>query len=97
MEIIFYENRNGEKPAEEFINSLDKKLRVKVERVIQALAQDGSMLGMPFSKYLDDGIYELRASLASNTARVLYFFIVGNCAVLTHGFIKKTQDRKSVV
>ena len=40
---------------------------------------------------LEDGIFELRAQAGNNISRVLYFFMLGNQAVLTHGFIKKTQ------
>ena len=46
---------------------------------------------MPFSRYLEDGIYELRTSQGSNITRVLYFFVVGERVILTHGFVKKTQ------
>ena len=40
---------------------------------------------------LQDGILELRAKVGSNISRVMYFFYDGKKAVLTHGFIKKTQ------
>ena len=46
---------------------------------------------MPLSEFLEDGIFELRAQAGNNISRVLYFFMLGNQAVLTHGFIKKTQ------
>ena len=35
---------------------------------------------------------ELRISFGGNITRVLYFFIVGDTAVLTNGFVKKTQQ-----
>lgn len=34
---------------------------------------------------------ELRAKVGSDISRVLYFFVVGQRAILTHGFIKKTN------
>jgi len=34
---------------------------------------------------------ELRTIFGNNISRVLYFFMVGDTAVLTNGFIKKTQ------
>ena len=46
---------------------------------------------MPFSRHLDDGIFELRTVQGSNITRVLYFFVAGGEIVLTHGFVKKTQ------
>ncbi len=60
-------------------------------RSIQALQDMGVSLRMPLSESLDDGIFELRAKVGTNISRVLYFFVIGNQAVLTHGFIKKTQ------
>ena len=49
------------------------------------------MLRPPESKELDDGIMELRLSFGNNITRMLYFFFIGNTAVLTNGFVKKTQ------
>lgn len=34
---------------------------------------------------------ELRAKVGSDISRVMYFFVIGKKAVLTNGFIKKTQ------
>ena len=60
-------------------------------RSIQALQDMGISLRMPLSESLEDGIFELRAKVGTNISRVMYFFVIGNRAVLTHGFIKKTQ------
>ena len=57
---------------------------------IELLKYGGYQLREPYSKSLDDGILELRAKSGNNIFRVLYFFVVGNTAVLTNGFIKKT-------
>ena len=51
----------------------------------------GIFLRLPLSESLDDGIFELRAKVWTNISRVMYFFVVGDRAVLTHGVIKKTQ------
>ena len=45
----------------------------------------------PYSKALDDGIFEIRTKFGSDITRVLYFFVVGKKVILTNGFIKKTQ------
>ena len=37
------------------------------------------------------GIFELRTKQGSDITRVLYFFVVGKKAILTNGFIKKSQ------
>ena len=51
----------------------------------------GNDLREPYSKFLSDGIYELRAVQGNNITRVLYFFVVGQKIILTNGFVKKTQ------
>lgn len=91
MEIQFYKDELGRVPVEDFLDKLDIKMRQKMLRSIQALQEMGIFLRMPLSESLDDGIFELRAKVGSNISRVMYFFIVGNRAVLTHGFVKKTQ------
>lgn len=71
--------------------SLDDKMRAKIARAISRLEKNGTELREPFSKHLENGIFELRASFSSNTSRVLYFFFTGRAIILTNGFIKKTQ------
>jgi phage-related protein len=89
--IIFYEKADGTKPAKEFLDGLEIKMETKMKRVINAVEKNGTELREPYSKHLDDGIFELRAKVGSNISRVLYFFFVGRKIILTHGFIKKTQ------
>jgi len=91
LEVIFYDKADGTKPAKDFISGLAPKMRAKMLRVVDFLEANGSELREPYSKPLDDGIFELRAQVGSDTSRVLYFFVVGGKAILTHGFIKKTQ------
>ena len=45
----------------------------------------------PYSKHLDDGIFELRCKVGNNITRVLYFFYYEGKIILTNGFVKKTQ------
>ncbi|HIQ67814.1 MAG TPA: type II toxin-antitoxin system RelE/ParE family toxin [Candidatus Faecousia excrementigallinarum] len=91
FEVLFYEKEDGSEPAREFILSLDTKMRAKVLRTVQLLANNGTQLREPYSKALDDGIFELRTKVGSDISRVLYFFVVGRRVILTNGFIKKTQ------
>ena len=91
FEVIFYRKRNGECPVEDFLLSLDKKMRAKIVKEISLLELEGNMLREPFSKHLEDGIFELRAKTGTNITRVLYFFYIGRKIILTNGFIKKTQ------
>lgn len=90
--IEFYSLPDGRQPAKEFISSIDNtKLRVKVYRKLKQLEDFGTALREPDSKYLGDGIFELRIRQNHNTVRCLYFFYVEKVIVLTNGFVKKTQ------
>ena len=90
-EIEFYDKADGSEPAKEFILSLDKKMQAKVLRTVVLLCEEGPFLREPYSKALDDGIFEIRTKFGSDITRVLYFFVVGKKVILTNGFIKKTQ------
>jgi len=91
----FYDKPDGTKPARDFIFSLPMKMRAKILRAIAILEDNGTDLREPYSKHLEDGIFELRAKVGSNITRVLYFFIVGQRVILTHGFVKKTDKTPS--
>ena len=90
-EIEFYDRPDGTEPAKDFILSLDKKMRAKVLRTVSLLNEEGPFLREPYSKALEDGIFEIRTKFGSDITRVLYFFVVGKKVVLTNGFVKKTQ------
>lgn len=90
FEIIFYEE-NGKSHIAEFLNTLDNKLLAKVLRNIDLLSEYGSSLGMPFSRYIGNGIFELRTKGKDSIIRILYFFQSGKKIIITNGFIKKQQ------
>lgn len=95
FEVEYYRTENGQKPIEEFIDSLETKMQGKVFRQISLLKEHGYLLEKPFSRALDKGIYELRIQQANNIVRILYFFIRDRKVVLTHGFTKKTPKTPS--
>lgn len=91
FEVEYFEKEDGTYPAEEFILSQDVKMRAKLFRLLELLEEKGNTLREPYSKSLDDGIFEIRAKQGNNITRVLYFFYIGNKIILTNGFVKKSQ------
>ena len=75
--------------VETFIESLDEKKIAKIIRTIELLEKFGNNLKMPHSRYVDDGLSELRIR-GKREIRIFYCFHK-NKAVLLHAFIKKTQ------
>ncbi len=82
MEIIFWNEK-----VDAFINGLDRITSSRVRKTIKALEKFGHLLGMPDSKSLGKGLFELR-TLGKNQIRILYVFH-NNKAYIVHGFIKK--------
>lgn len=89
--VHFYEKENGDIPVEDFLLSLDKKMRAKLVGLIAILQECGNQLREPYSKHLEDGIFELRGKVGRDISRVLYFFYHNGVIILTNGFIKKTR------
>jgi phage-related protein len=90
-EVNYYTTDKGVKPVEEFIDSLDSKMKAKVFGRLSLLQEYGPLLNMPYSRHLEDEIYELRVVQGNNITRLLYFFVYNSQIIVTHGFVKKTQ------
>jgi phage-related protein len=56
-------------------------------RIVELLVEYGSDLGLPHSRVLGQGLFELHPR-----GRALYGFHVGRRVVEVHAFIKKTQQ-----
>lgn len=93
--INFFKKQDGSCPVEEFLDSLDNKMRAKILLAIALLETNGPQLREPYSKPLGDGIFEIRAKQGNNITRTLYFFYDGKQIILTNGFVKKTQKTPS--
>ena len=90
-EIIFYEDKKGLCPVDEFLDTLLPKVRAKVMKWLQMLEREGPNLPRPYADILSGKIRELRVVFGSNHYRFLYFFY-GNKIIITHGFLKKTDQ-----
>ena len=95
FEIIFYTKEDGTQPAREFMNGLSLKMRARVAKIVAMLQEYGGQVRMPYSEYLKDGIFQIRAQQEGNIVRVLYFFWDGKKVILTNGFTKKTNKMPS--
>ena len=91
FEIIFYETADGKCPITDFLDNLPQKMREKVFKTIDLLKIKGNFLREPYSKSLEDGIFELRCKVGSDITQSLYFFYVDKKIIITNGFVKKTQ------
>lgn len=89
-ELFYYEDRRGESPAEEFLDTLEPKVYAKAMKWMEKLEAEGPDLPRPYSDLVRGKIRELRVNFGSFDCRFLYFFF-GKKVVITHGFLKKTR------
>jgi phage-related protein len=86
----FFKTSSGRSPIDEYINALDGKTYVKLERLFELLTTHGPDIGMPYSKSLGKGLFELRLRGRQET-RLFYVFIQQQRIVVLHAFAKRTQ------
>lgn len=77
--------------VEQFVLKLAPTLSAKYFRVTDLMLEFGSNLGMPHTRPMSDGLFELRVKGKEGIARVFYCTLVGQRIVMLHGFVKKTQ------
>lgn len=97
-QVDYYESPAGNKPIEEFVNSLEEKTKIKVFRMLDLLEEFGVRLGLPrVKKVTGTPLWELRV-LGSDSIRIFYVTRKEKRFLLLHGFKKKTQktDRKEI-
>lgn len=87
FQVEFYEKEDGDIPVENFLNSLDVKMRNKILMILNVLQEKGNQLREPYSKHLDDGIFEIHRKIGNDISRVLYFFYYNGKIIITNGFI----------
>jgi len=89
---IFFRTETGAEPVRDWLKGLPyAEDRKRIGEDIKTV-EFGWPIGMPVCRFLGNGIYEVRTSLAHNRiARVLFYIDKRSRMVLLHGFIKKTQ------
>jgi phage-related protein len=61
-------------------------------RIVELLIEYGPDLGLPHSRALGQGLFELRPRGRSGIGRAFYAFLAGRRIVVVNAFIKKTQQ-----
>ena len=51
-------------------------MRAKIFGMLVILQEKGNQLREPYSKHVEDGIFELRCKFGSDITRVMYFFLI---------------------
>lgn len=73
------------------ILNLPPMFRAKYFAFTDRMQEYGGDLGMPHTKPLSGGLFELRLKSADGIARVMYCTVIHREITMLHSFIKKTQ------
>ncbi len=95
-DVEFYVAPNGECPTEDFLDELSPSNELPfVDRMIMKLEQYGHELRRPHVDILRDHIWELRV-ITNRQIRLLYCFFHRSKIIITHGFIKKSNEAPEI-
>jgi len=86
FEIIYFNS-----VVEKNILKLPYDLLARYLRLTDLMIEFGPNLGMPHTKAMKDGLFELRLKSKEGIARVLYCTIVKSRVVILHSFMKKSN------
>lgn len=91
LKVYFYYKSNNTSPIYNYYSKLDIKVRRKILAYIDLLIHNNGSLGMPYTKYMGDKVWELRVDFNKIFHRIFYFVFDGEKIILLHGFNKKTN------
>jgi hypothetical protein len=60
-------------------------------RISEQMVMSGPNLGMPYTKAMGEGLFEIRARGPEGIGRAFYCCMKGKRIIILHGFVKKTQ------
>lgn len=66
-------------------------LRARFRALTIRMIEYGPNLGMPHTRALGNGLFEIRAKAEEGIGRVFFCTVVGRKIVILHSFIKKTD------
>jgi len=89
LNVVFYQSESGNEPVREWLKGLSREDKRRIGEDIKT-AQIGWPLGMPLIRKIQKDLWDVRTTLDSGIARV-FFTVDGECMILLHGFIKKSQ------
>lgn len=90
FKVRFYRETTGREPVLEWLRGLPKTEREAIGKDLQTL-QYCWPIGMPLVKSLGQGLWELRSSMNTRIARIIFVLDDEQLIAILHGFIKKTQ------
>jgi phage-related protein len=79
-------------PVRREIEAWPVGIRAMYARITERMEGFGPDLGMPFTRPMRDGLFELRAKGKEGIGRAFFCTAVGHVILILHAFIKKSQQ-----
>ena len=67
-------------------------IRASFLRIVETMSTHGPDIGMPHTRAMGAGLFEIRAKGREGIARAFYCTIVGQRIVILHAIVKKTEQ-----
>ena len=89
--LVFYTDKSGNNPVDDFINTLSDRAANKVARALAPLHEFGIGTHIKEAKkVVGTPIWEIRI-LGKDSIRIMYTAALKDIVLLLHGFVKKSQ------
>jgi len=71
--------------------ALPPKILAKLLHIFELIEMAGAQLGEPYTKPLNNGLFEVRAKAQEGIGRSIYCYQKGQTIIILHSFVKKDQ------
>ena len=71
--------------------ALPPKILAKMLHIFDLIEMAGAKLGEPYTKPLNNGLFEIRAKAQEGIGRSIYCYQKGQKIIILHTFVKKSQ------
>jgi len=85
--IIFYNKR-----VRTSLLKWPNTLKAKFIRILELIKERGGNIGMPLTRAMGDGLFEIRVKAKEGIGRVFFAYIHQQEIIILHCFIKKMQE-----
>jgi phage-related protein len=74
------------------VDAWPRGIRASFLRSAEAMLEHGPDLGLPHTRAMGSGLFEIRAKGREGVGRAFYCTVVGRRIIILHAFIKKTEQ-----
>lgn len=91
MKVVLYALPDGQVPVKDFLAGIDTRMRGRLLREIDLLSESEKDFPDQHTRYLGEGIYEIKTKLGTATGTNILFLCSGDRAVLLKGYMRKNR------